>query len=72
MEILLGIIVLAFALSFFVDKLTKFVKQLKISSTKKLLASGKEIHLDFTISSVDKKSGVHTTHSTNSKKDNLN
>lgn len=72
MEILLAIIVLVFALSFLVDRLSNFLDKFRQDDNKGLLNSGKKICINCTISSEDKKREVRTTHITNSTQhDNL-
>ena len=73
METLLTLIVLVFAISFLVDKLTGFFD--KLPENGNLLNSGKKVCINCTIStegSEEQKRDVRTTHITNSTQhDNL-
>ena len=56
MEYILGFIVLVLAFAYLIEKATNFLKQLKSSSTGKLLSSGKDFNIAVQISTSDKKS----------------
>ena len=56
MEHILSIIALVFAFAYLIEKATNFLKQLKDSSSGKLLSSGKNINIALQISTSDKKS----------------
>ena len=58
MEWLLGIVILMFVFAYLIEKATNFLKQLKDSSSGKLLSSGKNINIALQISTSDKKSEV--------------
>lgn len=60
MEILLGIIVLIYALSFLLDKLIRLLKQLGTSKDRKLLSKGNALHIECNIDCIDKKEKAHT------------
>ena len=61
MEYILGFIVLVLAFAYLVEKATNFLKQLKDSSSGKLLSSGKNINIAVQISTSDKKSEACAT-----------
>lgn len=75
METLLTLIILVFAISFLVDKLTGFFDKFKLPENGNPLNSGKKVCINCTIStesSEEQKREVRTTHITNSTQhDNL-
>ena len=66
MEVLLYIALFIFALSVLFEKATGFIKQLKGSKPRKLLSAGKNIKVEFQISSTDKQKNEVCAEDTNS------
>lgn len=70
MEVLVSIALLVLACAFLFEKLTNFIKQLHTVKPKGLLAPGKSLHFDMSISSEGKKEKLVSPH-TNFKNNGL-